>query len=314
MIVAPLVAGIVAHVRPRPGALLLSLVGYPLFACAQLLLFLALPLPRLRRLTLSPAAAALATAALFALAHWPNGPLMAGCFVAMVVWAVAWQRRPSLPAVALSMGLAATAVVQLLPAPWLVHARVGPGYVRYRAISELAGGGGDPTGRAVAVRGDAAADGDSTTAFIQELYTGIVGRPATSGELSAWNTALACRLRERIAWQFLDSAEHRARRGADSPPAGRRWSELDEPWRSRLAELGSETAYQAAGGEASGFLRGLYRELLGREPAAPELAAWAPAFGLSPVQRQQLAQTLYDRRRELARGRPAAVIAALRLP
>ena len=106
-----------------------SALTYPLYALVQLAAYLVLIVPRLRRMGHGPAAKAAIAAGLFALVHWPNGFAMAATALGMAAWAAAWQRRVNLLWIAVSMGLLATAVTQLLPMTLTHNMRVGPMYV-----------------------------------------------------------------------------------------------------------------------------------------------------------------------------------------
>ncbi|MFP4054731.1 MAG: CPBP family intramembrane glutamic endopeptidase [Phycisphaerae bacterium] len=111
-----------------------SLLGYPLYAFAQLLVFLGFLPPRLRDLAVPRWQVALTAAVLFALVHWPNGLLMLGCFAGGILWAWVWQRKGSIVVAAVSMGCMATAY-KLLPVDVTSNLRTGPIYVQ-RVVDE----------------------------------------------------------------------------------------------------------------------------------------------------------------------------------
>jgi hypothetical protein len=291
--------GLAGGGRPAPGAVALSLASYPLWSLLQLLVLLALPWPLLVRAGGAGRALPAAIAGLFALAHWPNGPLMLACVVAMLAWARAWARGPSLPAVALAMGLAATALVQFGPPPAFEHARTGPRAVRHRLAAALSAA-------------DAVADTTDLPGLVRAFFPPTVGRPAADAEAGAWSRALATRLRERVAWQFLTSDELRARAPDRALPPAARFALPDEPWRGRILALGSPAFRREAGGTDDAFLRALYREILGREAAPGELAGWRPALLPARPQRRALAAALFDARRAL-RASPGDTLAAARL-
>ena len=286
--------------QTEAAALATSLLGYPLWAFLQLLALLALPHPLLRRAGAGRRATIAGLALLFALAHWPNGPLMLVCAVAMAIWARVWSRHPSLPATALAMGVAATALLQLGPADAFSHARVGPRLARQRLAVGLAAGGAGP------------ADTTDLRAVVRAYFPAATGRPAAPDQADAWARALARRLRERIAWQFLTSDELRARAPERAAPRTARFVMPDEPWRGRIAALGADAYRRDAGGDDRAFLRALYRDVLAREPAEAELDDWAPAFAPGRPQRRALATALFDARRVLARA-PGDTVSARRL-
>jgi hypothetical protein len=110
--------------------LLVSVLTYPFYALAQLIVLLVLLTGRLEKMKASGASILLVTAGMFALVHWPNGPLMAGCFLMGLVWTGVHLRGPQVLACALSMGLAASGFARLLPVQWTQNMRTGPIYVR----------------------------------------------------------------------------------------------------------------------------------------------------------------------------------------
>ena len=133
MIAAPVVVAIFIgsdfEVSRLPGAAL-----YPLYALGQLAIFQVFLVPRLRRMAGSGASVIVVAACIFALLHWPNGVVMAACFLAAAVWTAVYLRRPNVFALALSMGLAAAALVNALPRErtvWRTNSlRTGPIYVQ----------------------------------------------------------------------------------------------------------------------------------------------------------------------------------------
>jgi len=278
--------GLTGGRRPAAGAVALSLVSYPVWSLLQLLVLLALPWPLLRRAGGGERALPATIALLFALAHWPNGPLMLACLVAMLAWARAWARGPSLPGIALAMGIAATALVQFGPPLGFEHARTGPRAARHRLTTALAAA-------------DAIADTADVPGLVRAFFPPTIGRPAADAEAAAWSRAVATRLRERIAWQFLTSEELRTRAPDRALPPTARFALPDEPWRGRIVTLGSPAFRRDAGGTDDDFLRALYREILEREPAPEELAGWRAALVPAPPHRRALATALFDARRAL---------------
>ncbi len=306
LMAAAAAAGAAAGHKADGSAVLRGALTYPLYALPQLLLFLLLPWRRLRLLAHRRRDAALAVSMLFALAHWPNGSLMAACFLGMLLWSAVYARRPSLPAVAVSMGLTAAAAAQLLPDAWTEHLWVGARCVRERTATALAGGGADP----IAPPTFAGAD-----AFVAALYPGVVGRPATDGERAAWRATLAEAQRRRLATSFLTSGERRERLDPDAPRPGTDPAAWNQAQQARLRELAAPAYLERAGGDFAGLLRAYYREVLAREPAPAELDAWPADPPLTLAQRRRLAVLLLDRRRDLARAPFAGLEAErLRLP
>jgi hypothetical protein len=246
LVMAAAAWGLACGRRPAAGAVALSLVGYPIWSLLQLLVLLALPWPLLRRAGDGERALPATIALLFALAHWPNGPLMLACLVAMLAWTRVWARWPSLPGVALAMGITATSLVQFGPPLGFEHARTGPRAVRHRLTTALSAA-------------DAVADTTDVPGLVRAFFPSTVGRPAVDAEAAAWSRAVATRLRERIVWQFLTSEELRTRAPDRALPLTARYALPDEPWRGRIVALGSPAFRRDAGGTDNDFLRALYR-------------------------------------------------------
>ena len=130
MIAVPVVARQFMGGRVAPARLLIALGLYPFYALAQLLVFQVFLVQRLRRITDSAVTIVLVSAGTFALLHWPNGVLMAACAPAAAVWTLVYLKRPNLYALAISMGLAAAVLANVLPRDRVLHnLRTGPIYV-----------------------------------------------------------------------------------------------------------------------------------------------------------------------------------------
>ncbi len=297
MIGLPVALGLLAGTPLDGRAILLSALFYPVFALLQLTVFLVIPARRLRAMDAGPTGAALACALVFGLLHWPQPAVLALTVGGMLVWAAAWLRGRPLWQLALVMGWSATTATQFLPDAWTGHMNVGPRAVREMAVRDLAAAAGPlpaEPGR-----------------WLAAAYPLTVGRPLQSGEQAAWARGIAREQRACIAWEILLSAEYAARAAAAGlpapPPLTQHWSDLAPPWPGRIAAMAD------AAGEETDFLRSLYRDLLGRDPASAELDSWA--WGLVPIQRSALARLLLTERATL-RSMPyaAAEFPPLRLP
>lgn len=131
MIAVPLVARQFVGGQIDARRMLIALGTYPLYAVAQLGLFQVFLVPRLRRISDSTASVVLVSAGMFALAHWPNGVVMAACAVPAAVWTLVYLKRPNLYALAISMGLAAAVFANVLPREQVLrNLRTGPIYVQ----------------------------------------------------------------------------------------------------------------------------------------------------------------------------------------
>ena len=297
MIGLPVALGLLARTPLDGRAVLVSALLYPGFALLQLTVFLVIPARRLRAMGAGVGGTALACALVFGLLHWPQPAVLALTMGAMAVWAAAWLRGRPLWQLALVMGWSATTATQFLPDAWTGHMNVGPRAVRELAVGDLAAAAGPRP----------AAAGP----WLATVYPLAVGRSLPAQEQAAWERAIAREQRACIAWQVLLSAEYAARAAAAGlpapPPLTEHWSGLAPPWPGRIAALAD------AGGEGRDFLRSLYRDLLGRDPAPAELESWA--WGLVPIQRTALARLLLSERAAL-RAVPyaAAEFPPLRLP
>lgn len=124
--------GVIAAIDPATFAL--RLAGYMIFGPVQALLFFGFFQTRLR--TMLPIGqgpnatlhhqmmVALATAAIFSLAHIPNPTLMLFTFLAGLAWSLLFYRRPNILLLGLSHALLGTILHQFL----LVYMRIGPFY------------------------------------------------------------------------------------------------------------------------------------------------------------------------------------------
>jgi hypothetical protein len=183
------------------------------------------------------------------------------------------------------MGLAATAFTQLLPHHLTAHMRVGPGYVRLRAVPTLATLAGDPQLPPV-------------SGFLSALYPPAVGRAATPAELARWEAAVGAARRGALAWYFFNTPEYARRFGkpegaarlGDATP----WTDLEPAWRARIAPFAGAEYYAAGGATWEGFLAGLYRDVLGREAAPADLGAWPQT--LSSRERERLVEVVLAHR------------------
>jgi hypothetical protein len=276
-------------------AFLTSLLAYPAYALLQMILLLAVAWPHLHRLADRRQQPAIATmAALFALVHWPNPLLMLLCGVGMAAWAREYGRGRGLLQLAVSMGLLATLVAQGLPDTWTDHMRVGPRYVRQRAVPVLAA-------EAARIAAAEPATSEQVATFVAALYPDIVGRAASLDELEGWSLSVAACQRGSVAWLFYLSDEYRRRFGEPAGeallPGNVHWTRLPVPWPERIgAHTGLGSA--PAADDWTDHLRRLYREVLGREPQPAELASWSPALSLQ--QERRLVEVVFEQRRALA--------------
>jgi hypothetical protein len=121
------------HAPANLDALIHRYWGYVLFACIQQLLLQDFFLLRLLRLMPTPARAALAAAAIFALAHLPN-PLLT---LATFVWGLAacffFLRYHNLYPLFLAHSILGIALAVSIPGPVIHNMRVGLGYLTYHA-------------------------------------------------------------------------------------------------------------------------------------------------------------------------------------
>lgn len=281
LVLLPVALGYALGHHPDLKAGGISFVLYPVYALVQLYLFLYLPVTRLRTMGLSPANSALLAALVFALIHWPNPLVMlvtAGC---MLVWAHQFQNGRPLWQLALVMGLCATTFSQFLPDELTRHLRVGPGYVRNEALVELA----DFPQR------------DSAD-YLTRIYPLTMEREITPEELETWVDLLNEARPSTRVFIFLSSSECRnraIREGLEVPPPPEiHWVRWPEPWKKKIAHYAGDDYFRENGSTTEGFLRGLYRDILGRGASAEELATWTSH--ISRDQKKRLGEILLEHR------------------
>jgi len=119
----------------RWDRLAVNLLTYPLYGFLQLLVLQVFLIRRLERLTDSRRTVALVAAGIFALVHWPNAVLLVGCLAAGAVWARNFVRYGNLLPIALSMGILAAVLMNVMPRERLRNGRCGPVYV-YRELRQ----------------------------------------------------------------------------------------------------------------------------------------------------------------------------------
>lgn len=283
LVLGPVALGAALGVAPDYRSSGVSVLLYPLYALAQLAVFLVVPAHRLRACGLRGWTAAVTLAAVFALVHAPNPVVMAATFGAMLVWARQYLQGRRLWQLALVMGLSATTFTQFLSDDFTGHMRVGPGYLQERAGEFLAEAG------AAAQRLDA-------RSFLALAYPACLDRRPTPAELDVWDRLLDRARRTTMAWQFFTSDEY-ARRAAEKgwpppPPEAIHWADYDPVWRDRIAGYDSDEYWARCGGTLPGFTKSLYRDILQRPASSPEVAAWTG--GLARGQRKRLAVVLLD--------------------
>ncbi len=285
LVLFPLVLGLILDNSPDIKASGFSLLLYPLYAFIQLLVFLYIPVTRLRVLGVSNANSTILAALVFALVHWPNPLVMLVTLAGMLIWAHQFQNGRPLWQLAIIMGLTATSFSQFLPDDLTRHVRVGPGYIRSEAVMHLAGRAVEP--------------GQTEPAtYIRQIYPDTIGREATNLELKRWLELLSEARRSTWANIFLVSLEHRQRM-ADSgnplpPPPETHWTDWPPEWKNRVLNFAGDEYWLGSGSNLEGYVRSLYRDILGREASAPGLAKWVT--NLSIGQRKRFAEVLLDLR------------------
>ncbi len=186
------------------------------------------------------------------------------------------------------------------PRYWLVVAAAAPAGLLLGALltTQLAQPPHDPIPRTAAITGVSATprveSGASpvpgsadiqarNAAFVRAAYQDIFGAPPSQDALDRWLKALAGgSTRVQVAAAILASPEYGAafedatfQRLLGRPAGAADWTALLQsgvpPEQLVSGVLGSDEYYQRAGGSDRAWIDALYRELLGREPAPPEV-------------------------------------------
>jgi hypothetical protein len=142
---------------------------------------------------------------------------------------------------------------------------------------------------------------DPNASFVQAAYADVLGRTASSSEISGWTAMLASGTpRDAVASGFNNSDEYRLhmidsayqdvlKRSSD---AGGRIAWLNgmrsgtlQPDDVHRIFLSTDEFYQKVGGGTdAGFITAVYRDVVGRAPLSNEVAYWTPI--LSRIGRQ----------------------------
>lgn len=136
--------------------------------------------------------------------------------------------------------------------------------------------------------------------FVSATYRDVLRRPATLDEAIFWTGVGAGGVmdRNRVAFSITNSAERRILviqdyyqmlLGRAADPGGLQfWLNLSlsgAPFEQILAGIAaSEEYFQRVGGTSDGYVRGLYRDVLGRiaPPSQPEVDYWIARLGIAP--------------------------------
>ncbi|MGD8698830.1 MAG: CPBP family glutamic-type intramembrane protease [Gemmatimonadales bacterium] len=131
--VAILAIGALAGVEPHFGRRAMSsLLLYPGWGLVQQYAMQSFTYRRVRESTHRPGAAAVTTAVLFAIVHYPNLALAGTTLVGGYVWCRLFERHPNLLTLALSHGWLAVLLRASWPAHWLHSLTIGPDYWMWR--------------------------------------------------------------------------------------------------------------------------------------------------------------------------------------
>ncbi|MCV2394176.1 DUF4214 domain-containing protein [Actinotalea sp. M2MS4P-6] len=134
---------------------------------------------------------------------------------------------------------------------------------------------------------------EQVRSYISRVYRDLFHRSVDSAGLQTWTTALLSGVpRVEVANSITGSDEYRTRliqgayrtylgRSADSSGLAFWLRELRDGRRITDLEAGfiaSDEYYARAGGTDAGWVRRLYRDVLGRSPASSEVAGWLPTI------------------------------------
>jgi len=144
------------------------------------------------------------------------------------------------------------------------------------------------------------ANGVGHVGFVAAIYRDVLQRPATFDEVTFWTGVRTNGVMDRnlVASSIVNSAERRmlviqeyyqTLLGRAADPGGLQfWLNLTQSGATLEQVLAgiaaSEEYFQRQGGTSDGFVRGLYRDVLGRiaPPSQPELDFWIARLGIAP--------------------------------
>ncbi len=107
------------------------LAGYLVWGTAQQYLLNGFAMRRLTQAGVNTRLAALMAAAVFALIHAPNWPLVAVTFVGGLGWCALFSRWPNILLLGLSQAILAVLIYQTWPDAWMARLTIGRGYLHY---------------------------------------------------------------------------------------------------------------------------------------------------------------------------------------
>lgn len=161
------------------------------------------------------------------------------------------------------------------------------------ATQPVADAGVGTTARLLSARVAGPSASTRTQRYVAQVYQHLFGRAPDAGGLAGWSAALdAGTARGAVADSITSSPEYRGRLiresyrtylGRDPDPSGARgWlAAMGSGITIQQMEVGfvaSPEHYQRAGGTDAGWVRTLYGDVFGREPAAAEVDAWTAAL------------------------------------
>lgn len=290
--ILPAVMGLAVGVEVNRNSLLVSLLTYPVYAFCQLTVLLAVPAALMKDVGFSRRQITGVCAALFALAHWPNAAVMLATFVAMLVWCRAYLYGRHLLHLALVMGLAATTFSQFTPDAWTEHMKVGPGLVRRRVLTSLAGNITDDALPPLMQHDQDAGE------FLTRIYPLVLERDISAAELATWQNTLRRNLCAAMVYRLVEEIEYQhlvdSGKAHLAPPAAPHWTEASPAWQERIQELSSQEYWLSHGNTLDGFYRGLFADTYQRP--FPATARFYISEQLTAHQRRRLVEVLHQYR------------------
>ncbi|MCE9563774.1 MAG: CPBP family intramembrane metalloprotease [Planctomycetes bacterium] len=189
----------------RSDVAVLRIGTYLAWGLAQLFLFQAFLVPRLRELASNNWSIVVSASALFALIHWPNATLMLACATAGAIWTAVFLKVPNLYALNLSMVCSVAVFSAALPSTILRTHRIGPSYIETPPIAS----NHNAVVQALSSQEYFAQQGGTNQAYVVALYRDLLNRNCEAVDQVGWVSGLddGSVRREEVVSKLMDCSE-----------------------------------------------------------------------------------------------------------